>query len=206
MHYSDFERTEPTNLPDFVSPLYFKLIEQIDARGGTDNARIIKFCIAYTIYCVRKKDRILDEINEGRGVNHVSVRKCFTNFDEEWVIDGLINAAKDILADTIKELREASIDPILSEVKASITEAKGELTGDITRHTQALETRISALNREPKSPGRALFDFFLDGIKHAGHLIIAVAFITLIAGLVEFIWPTLLKSIVHVVEDVIRAL
>ena len=121
MEFEKFTRSPP-QLPETVSPFYYLLLSKVKAhQTPTENAKIIIFCIAYTIYSLRKKDDILEKLNIKKlNVDNHEVTKAYDAFCKSWTIDDLIVTATEVLKTTVDDIRVKSIPDMLKDVETAI--------------------------------------------------------------------------------------
>lgn len=181
MDFADFRRVEPP-LPADVSPIYFKLFDEVDARGGEANARIIKFCIAYTVYSVRKKDLIQRAVEARKSPQHPDIRTPFGNFEQGWILEAIIEEARATLQNMISELQTATAGTAIEEVK-----------------TTTAEIKKAVLHSAPwwQRP----FIFLGHCLVHALQLAIGFLIILLIARLFDVVAPTLVDTMLHFIDE-----
>jgi hypothetical protein len=107
MSFGLFRRDPPSRLPDDVSPVYYHLYDRINGHPNfTPALRQIVFCVAYTLYSLRKRDDVLKEVLRGRSRTHPSIARSFAKYiNEPGGLNEVISDATDISGQYADELR-----------------------------------------------------------------------------------------------------
>jgi hypothetical protein len=231
MQFSEFERQPPAALPPNVSDIYYKLWHIVAAGAGTENARIVKFCIAYTLYCVQKRDSVLHALEKGRSPDHTDIARPFEAFQQDRRLLRLVEEGEEILASVIRDVENASFVEIRNQLRKAIRDSASGVSSHLTASTtkvsdllrtieQELSTQITnsgttitaSLNavhsKLPQARTRfeRLGDFFLESWRHGGYIIVASLSFSAVALALKVIYPPIVDATLHFIELIVTAL
>jgi hypothetical protein len=146
MNFQEFSRPAPP-LPETVSPFYYQLLEEVKGhQTPTENSKVIIFCIAYTIYSLRKKDDILHKLNIKKlTADNREVTKAYDSFCRTWTIQDLIATATGVLSIAIDDIRLKSIPDMLRDVQTTIKNTESFSLMGFFRHFVYLAVSASIM-------------------------------------------------------------
>lgn len=175
MKFADFDKAKPRDLPLGVSPVYFDLYSRVEQRDGQDPAKVIIFCVAYTLYSTRKKTRIVEIKRDQPGTD---VSGLFREFDPDWAQESTINEARDFLDEVITDLKSASVVTIVEEIK------------------KATSKRLPIWWRP--------FSFIGNAILHVSYIIVGTVIFIAILALLRYFLPDFVDAFVKTVEHFLK--
>jgi hypothetical protein len=173
MTFEEFGLVPPGALPPEVSPVYFSLHEHVSRRQASASGKILVFCVAYTLYSVRKKDDIFKAIyKDKKAPTDERVTRSHETYQKDWAIQGILN------------------DATVASKTATDEHTLQFLSGLVARHNAPF--------------GKKVLYFIGDSLMHIGQLVLAVLILISFAAAANYFLPTLVKTMLHMVDDLIN--
>ena len=125
MTYNQFKRPMPEpplapRPPEDVSPIYFHLYDDVDANPQlTQSLKTIVFCVAYTLYSVKKKDDVLQNVILGKDRRSHEISSSFEKYiNTPGLLNVVIREASEIAGEYANELKAFNQRYIVDNIDA----------------------------------------------------------------------------------------
>jgi hypothetical protein len=118
-----FRRDLPVLPPD-VSSVYYHLYSTIEHNTSfTPGQKPVVFCVAYTLYCLEKKDDILGALLKGKARTNDEIAKSFRKYlDDPDLLHDKVSGGVDIASQYAREIAGVALVPLARRIDRALSE------------------------------------------------------------------------------------